>query len=643
MKFSTIITSHFYPRKTRALCIAFLLNFVLVAVLSTQVTYDNNVADLGIVEETDIIQNAFTAPAGNERILVAFIMRNGQYSASDSLTFDGQHMTRQIGLSGNGGVNTEMWSLTLGCGSMISDSLKAFFSTTNGILPDVLIHSATFQNVDQFTSIGGTGSSGGSSATTAALSVITSDTNSLILGNVMTRVLFGEAASITTDSPGQIELFEQSIGQHSTEGSINNTTGTSDEMSWIFSKSCIYVTVGIELLSSDQDGDGISDCNDLCPMDSLKSDPGICGCGLVDVDSDDDGTLDCDDLCPLDSLKLDPGICGCGVEDIDTDGDGTMDCIDLCQFDSLKIDPGMCGCGVADDDGDGDGVVNCLDDCPNDSTLIADFDSDGDGVADCVDLCPFDAFKLEPGTCGCGVADVDSDLNGIVDCNEKGDVVIVSSSSTSDRGSTMQGRQVSTGGDTTVLWSLGNRTRGDSAVVFMQYLHDNMYLGAGNIVGLTIDGLGRVGLGRQPSSNLLEVNGKASKSTPGNWLGNSDARLKKHILPLDPDEMLSKLLQLHAVTYEWNDTITGMDRPAGVQYGFLAQDIRKVFPQLVFQDSSGYLQTSYGTFDPMLLEGIRCIDQDIDSLQNAADNLMRRMDRLEGNSKTIRKEGSEYD
>lgn len=53
------------------------------------------------------------------------------------------------------------------------------------------------------------------------------------------------------------------------------------------------------------------------------------------------------DECPDDPIKTEPGVCGCGVPDADTDGDGTPDCIDRCPNDPARIQPGMCGCGAA--------------------------------------------------------------------------------------------------------------------------------------------------------------------------------------------------------------------------------------------------------------------------------------------------------
>ncbi len=84
---------------------------------------------------------------------------------------------------------------------------------------------------------------------------------------------------------------------------------------------------------------------DYCPTDPLKTEPGVCGCGVADVDRDQDGTLDCNDSCPNDPLKLLPGLCGCGVADTDSDGDSTPDCLDLCPDNPNKIEPDIpCGC-----------------------------------------------------------------------------------------------------------------------------------------------------------------------------------------------------------------------------------------------------------------------------------------------------------
>jgi len=67
---------------------------------------------------------------------------------------------------------------------------------------------------------------------------------------------------------------------------------------------------------------------------------------VPNVDSDNDGTLDCNDLCPDDPAKVEPGVCGCGVSDVDADGNGTPDCNDTNPTGPVRCD--LDGDGVSD-------------------------------------------------------------------------------------------------------------------------------------------------------------------------------------------------------------------------------------------------------------------------------------------------------
>lgn len=114
--------------------------------------------------------------------------------------------------------------------------------------------------------------------------------------------------------------------------------------------------VEVNIDETDTDGDGTTDCDDDCPNDPDKTEPGACGCGVPDTDTDGDGTPDCIDECPNDPDKTEPGQCGCGVPDSDTDGDGIADCIDSCP-----LLPGQEGDPCDDEDPNtvGDAIVNC--------------------------------------------------------------------------------------------------------------------------------------------------------------------------------------------------------------------------------------------------------------------------------------------
>jgi hypothetical protein len=170
---------------------------------------------------------------------------------------------------------------------------------------------------------------------------------------------------------------------------------------------------------------GSAGCQDLCPTDDDKTDPGACGCGMSESDGDADGTPDCIDDCAEDPDKKTPGECGCGAPDVDGDGDGSSDCADGCPADAAKTEPGGCGCGMAESsaDGDTDGTLDCVDGCPQDMLKTApltcgcgmpETDGDDDGTPNCMDQCASDPGKTAPGGCGCGVPDADS--GAVVGC-----------------------------------------------------------------------------------------------------------------------------------------------------------------------------------------------------------------------------------
>lgn len=137
-----------------------------------------------------------------------------------------------------------------------------------------------------------------------------------------------------------------------------------------------------------------------------------------------------------------------------------------------------------------------------------------------------------------------------------------------------------------------------------------------------------IGINRIATTNTLEVGGTLSTSD-GLVHMNSDARLKKNIQPLDSKVILQRLLELKGINYEWNDTKTGQDRPEGTRFGFTAQNIQTVFPELVSEDNLGYLQTSYGNFDAMQIEALRALLNRIEKLENENQELKTALSDIE--------------
>jgi hypothetical protein len=105
--------------------------------------------------------------------------------------------------------------------------------------------------------------------------------------------------------------------------------------------------------------------------------------------------------------------------------------------------------------------------------------------------------------------------------------------------------------------------------------------GRGETITLRWNAFNDVGIGRNSALNRLEVEGNASKTTSGNWLANSDARIKTAVRPVSG--ALAKLAQVHLVRFRYTDAYRAThpcieDRE---YLNVIAQDFGKVFPDHV--------------------------------------------------------------
>lgn len=142
---------------------------------------------------------------------------------------------------------------------------------------------------------------------------------------------------------------------------------------------------------------------------------------------------------------------------------------------------------------------------------------------------------------------------------------------------------------------------------------------------LAINGSGSVGIGTVSPGYTLTVNGTAWV-TGGAWSG-SDIRWKKDIVPLT--DVLAKVNQLQAVTFNWRqDEFPGMKFPSSSQIGFIAQDVKPLFPELVTTDNNGYEGISYEKFVPVLAEAIKELKAQNDALTVKVDELEKKIDTL---------------
>lgn len=107
--------------------------------------------------------------------------------------------------------------------------------------------------------------------------------------------------------------------------------------------------------------------------------------------------------------------------------------------------------------------------------------------------------------------------------------------------------------------------------------------------GFQFMGGGRVGIGRKSTANMLEVQGAASKDVAGDWLANSDKRIKTDIS--DIDDAFSIILKLRPVKFKYTDS--WIKKHPSIEnkyyYNFIAQEFQQVFPESV-KGSGEYLE-----------------------------------------------------
>lgn len=94
----------------------------------------------------------------------------------------------------------------------------------------------------------------------------------------------------------------------------------------------------------------------------------------------------------------------------------------------------------------------------------------------------------------------------------------------------------------------------------------------------------------------------------------SDKRLKKNIVPLN--NILVNLSKLNIYSYEYQspDGYTGF-LPVGKHFGFMAQELKEVYPNFVQLNSNGYYSVNYQEMIPLLAKGMQEQQTQIEELK----------------------------
>ena len=108
----------------------------------------------------------------------------------------------------------------------------------------------------------------------------------------------------------------------------------------------------------------------------------------------------------------------------------------------------------------------------------------------------------------------------------------------------------------------------------------------------------------------------------------SDVRFKKDFTPIT--SALSGIGQIEAYTYFWKqDEFPQYGFNDRKQIGFKAQDIQKIYPEVVSTDANGYLSVDYGKLTPVLLVAIKELNDKLNTLQNDNAALKAKVENLD--------------
>lgn len=91
----------------------------------------------------------------------------------------------------------------------------------------------------------------------------------------------------------------------------------------------------------------------------------------------------------------------------------------------------------------------------------------------------------------------------------------------------------------------------------------------------------------------------------------SDERLKDNIKPIE--NALDKIDSLGGYEFDWNDN---QSTYSGHDIGVIAQEVKDVFPELVIERDNGYLAVKYEKLVAVLIQGIKELKSEIETLKS---------------------------
>ena len=94
----------------------------------------------------------------------------------------------------------------------------------------------------------------------------------------------------------------------------------------------------------------------------------------------------------------------------------------------------------------------------------------------------------------------------------------------------------------------------------------------------------------------------------------SDERLKANITNIDG--AVTQLARLRPVSFEYRAGTPSAPMPEGLQFGFIAQEIERLYPGMVARDGNGMRHVNYSAFVALLVAAIQQQQRKIADLES---------------------------
>ena len=158
-------------------------------------------------------------------------------------------------------------------------------------------------------------------------------------------------------------------------------------------------------------------------------------------------------------------------------------------------------------------------------------------------------------------------------------------------------------------------------------IHGDVY----NVNGIPVDG---------KYAGYFNGNVKVTGTVNGTVIGSSDIRFKQNVTDLGGSnrgsrDILNTITSLNPVSYNYKQIYYDLPQRDTIQapvghfdeesqlfkkkhFGLIAQDLQKVYPDLVYENDNGYLSINYTELIPLLIQSIKELKEEVDLLSISA-------------------------